>query len=202
MPIQSKHKIIIIEPSPVVQQGLKMLLESNSDFQVIQTFSDYHVFGEKRIDEAFHIVLINPAMINYHKQFIAKNLFLAYPDILVVAIVYNYVDAETLSSFDGVLDIYDDGTQLVKKLTKFVEISQNQETKANIDNIDLSDREKEILISVAIGLTNKEIAEKHHISIHTVISHRKNISRKVGIKTVSGLTIYAIFNNLISEEDL
>ncbi|MCR5709964.1 MAG: helix-turn-helix transcriptional regulator [Bacteroidales bacterium] len=61
----------------------------------------------------------------------------------------------------------------------------------------LSDREKEILVSVARGLLNKEIADLHHISINTVITHRKNITRKIGIKTVPGLTAYAILNNLI-----
>ncbi|MCR5744518.1 MAG: helix-turn-helix transcriptional regulator, partial [Bacteroidales bacterium] len=61
----------------------------------------------------------------------------------------------------------------------------------------LSDREKEILVSVAMGLLNKEIADKHHISINTVITHRKNITRKIGIKTVAGLTAYAILNNLV-----
>ena len=62
---------------------------------------------------------------------------------------------------------------------------------------ELSDREKEILVSVAQGLLNKEIADRHHISINTVITHRKNITRKIGIKTVAGLTAYAILNNLI-----
>ena len=61
----------------------------------------------------------------------------------------------------------------------------------------LSAREKEILVSVAQGLLNKEIADKHHISINTVITHRKNITRKTGIKTVAGLTAYAILNNLV-----
>ena len=62
---------------------------------------------------------------------------------------------------------------------------------------ELSAREKEILVSVAQGLLNKEIADRHHISINTVITHRKNIARKTGIKTVPGLTVYAILNNLI-----
>ena len=62
---------------------------------------------------------------------------------------------------------------------------------------ELTGREKEILVSVAQGLLNKEIADKHNISINTVITHRKNITRKTGIKTVPGLTVYAILNNLI-----
>ena len=65
------------------------------------------------------------------------------------------------------------------------------------DREELSAREKEILVSVASGLLNKEIADRHNISINTVITHRKNITRKIGIKTVAGLTAYAILNNLI-----
>jgi len=66
----------------------------------------------------------------------------------------------------------------------------------------LSEREKEILVSVAQGLLNKEIADRHNISINTVITHRKNITRKTGIKTVAGLTVYAILNNLLDINDI
>ena len=62
---------------------------------------------------------------------------------------------------------------------------------------ELSAREKEILVAVAQGKLNKEIADQYNISIYTVISHRKNITRKTGIKTVAGLTVYALLNNLI-----
>lgn len=62
---------------------------------------------------------------------------------------------------------------------------------------ELSDREKEILVNVSKGLINKEIADRLNISVNTVITHRKNITRKTGIKTVAGLTVYAILNNLI-----
>ena len=61
----------------------------------------------------------------------------------------------------------------------------------------LSAREKEILVCVAKGMLNKEIADAENISIHTVITHRKNITHKTGIKTVAGLTVYALLNNLI-----
>jgi len=62
---------------------------------------------------------------------------------------------------------------------------------------ELSAREKEILVCVAKGMLNKEIADLYNISIYTVITHRKNITRKTGIKTVAGLTVYALLNNLI-----
>ena len=62
---------------------------------------------------------------------------------------------------------------------------------------ELSDREKEVLVQVARGLLNKEIADKLCISVNTVITHRKNITRKIGIKTAPGLTVYAILNGLV-----
>ena len=67
---------------------------------------------------------------------------------------------------------------------------------------ELSAREKEILVAVAKGMLNKEIADLYNISIYTVISHRKNITRKTGIKTVAGLTVYALLNNLIDTNSI
>jgi regulator of cell morphogenesis and NO signaling len=66
----------------------------------------------------------------------------------------------------------------------------------------LSDREKEIVRCVVCGLTNKEVADKLYISVNTVLTHRKNISRKLNIHSVSGLTIYAIVNKLVSLNDV
>ncbi|MDD4085903.1 MAG: helix-turn-helix transcriptional regulator, partial [Bacteroidales bacterium] len=63
-------------------------------------------------------------------------------------------------------------------------------------------REISILKLVALGNTNNEIADKLFISAHTVMTHRKNITRKLGIKTVSGLTVYAILNQLIKLEEV
>ena len=112
-----------------------------------------------------------------------------------------YVDSETLQYFDGILDIYGEGQQMPKKILKILERA-HPKTDPTTENVELSDREKEILITLAQGLANKEIADKLCISTHTVISHRKNIVRKTGIKTVAGLTLYALFNNLISQDDL
>lgn len=60
----------------------------------------------------------------------------------------------------------------------------------------LSKRETEVLRLVTNGLINKEVAEQLNISLQTVLSHRKNISAKLGIKTLSGLTVYAMMNGI------
>lgn len=67
---------------------------------------------------------------------------------------------------------------------------------------ELSEREREVLAKVAQGAINKEIADNLNISLNTVITHRKNITAKLGIKTISGLTVYAILNGIISEQEL
>jgi len=196
-----KYRTIIIEPSEIIREGIKLFLEKNSEFHVAACFSDLQSFEEKVIKEDFQVILFNPALIKFFKSYNVRSLFANYPNVCLIAILYQYVDAETLQYFDGVLDIFDDGEMIAKKIIKIIETTQQQNPQTT-ENIELSDREKDILIALAQGLTNKEIADKLHISTHTVISHRKNIVRKTGIKTVSGLTLYALFNNLVSQDDL
>ena len=89
---------------------------------------------------------------------------------------------------------------------KMLEKSQNNESVSikisnmlsSSDSSDaLSDREKDVVVGVVQGLTNKEIAEKLFIAPNTVITHRRNIARKLQIHTTAGLTIYAIVNKLV-----
>ena len=70
------------------------------------------------------------------------------------------------------------------------------------NNKELSTRETNVLQLIVKGSTNKEIADKLNISLNTVLSHRKNITTKLGIKTVSGLTFYAIMNGIISGDEI
>jgi DNA-binding NarL/FixJ family response regulator len=195
-----KHRIVIIEPSQIVQQGIKSLLSECREFQVIRCYPNYQSFKEETRKTAPDMILINPILVDFHKQFVVKSFFPEYPKTLLVAILYSYVDPETTDSFDGFIDIYDDYAQIVKKLRKT--IVRKMQDEQPLENVELSDREKEILVFVAKGCINKEIAEKLNLSVHTVISHRKNIARKTGIKTVSGMTIYALFNHLILQENL
>ena len=85
-------------------------------------------------------------------------------------------------------------------------VSRNEENKQDKEESEpestLSQREKDIVAEVAKGLTNKEIADRLHLSIHTVTTHRKNISRKTGINSISGITVYAIINKLVDLNDL
>ena len=82
-------------------------------------------------------------------------------------------------------------------------VPEEQEEKTEAaQTSDLSEREKEIIVQVVKGLSNKEIAEALFISVNTVMTHRRNISRKLQIRSAAGLTIYAIVNGLVNLDDV
>ncbi|MFQ3578753.1 MAG: LuxR C-terminal-related transcriptional regulator, partial [Bacteroidales bacterium] len=97
---------------------------------------------------------------------------------------------------DGLISVYDTTEVISVLLNKL--LTPNQSVQNNIKQELLSEREKDVLKLLVKGCSNKEIAEELNISINTVITHRKNISGKTGIKSVSGLTIFAVTQNLIS----
>lgn len=102
--------------------------------------------------------------------------------------------------FTEIIDPYDHDKSIIRKLEK--QLSLIYTPKEGPDSPEgISDREKDVLRLVAVGLTNKEIGDKLFISSHTVITHRKNISAKLGIKTIAGLTMYALINHLILPEE-
>ncbi|WP_347044852.1 response regulator transcription factor, partial [Bacteroides ovatus] len=98
------------------------------------------------------------------------------------------------------ISIFDDLETLSKKIAGLLNVVSEEEEMDNQDT--LSQREKEIVICVVKGMTNKEIAEKLFLSIHTVITHRRNISKKLQIHSAAGLTIYAIVNKLVALSDV
>ena len=202
MNAMTKKRVVVIEPSPAIRLGVSSLLEADgSELSVVGAFCDLEAFHKGAHRMEFDIVLINPTLVSFYRRFNVREMFSDHPDAALAAIVYGYVDSATLDSFDGVLDIYDNGETMVQKLKKTAGEAIGHAAGGG-DNPGLSEREKEILVAVARGMTNKLIADRHNISIHTVISHRKNITRKTGIKTVSGLTMYAVFNNLVPQEEL
>ena len=92
---------------------------------------------------------------------------------------------------------------MIPALSQRKEKQQQEENSGKSADVEeLSAREKEVLIQVVKGLSNKEIADVLFLSTHTVMSHRKNIVRKLNIHSTAGLTIYAIVNGIVSLNDL
>lgn len=194
------YRVLLIEPSEIVAAGLRSML-AGSEFRPLDSgiAADAAPAMERLPVLDPDIVLVNPSVFDSVRR---MSLRAAYPqlhDVPMVAIAYSAYDEEMLKEFDGVVNIFDSQSRILRKLRRSL---VRDDAPAQQDSYELSEREREILVSVARGKTNKEIADMHNISIHTVISHRKNISRKTGIKTIAGLTVYALLNDMIAEADM
>ncbi len=118
---------------------------------------------------------------------------------LWIGVDFGVNNHEFISLFNEIVYFNDSSDMIINKLNR---ISLVQEEAIVLKQDELSDREIEVLSLLVQGLSNKEIADKLIISIHTVVTHRKNIIQKTGIKSQAGLTIYAISKKIISVEGL
>ncbi len=193
------YRLMLIEPSALVSRGIRSLLAEHPEFDNLTVYHDLAHGLEQLTRLRPDLLLINPSVIDFQKRLFVRTLSPALEEIPLIAIVYGLMEEEALKQYDGSIGLYDEPAHIVRKLRKALEKQHPHSVPSRHD--DLSNREKEILVAVARGLTNKEIADMHHISIYTVISHRKNISRKTGIKTISGLTIYALLHQMIDQEE-
>ena len=187
-----RQRILLIEPSEIVAAGMEAIIKKSSEFRLASTLPNLSYY--KNRPDAFDIVIINPAVIDYNERFDIRSIFSSEEhETAVVALTYTSYDENVLRQYDECIGIYDSAARIFQKLNNA--LKERKESKSEL--YELSTRERDILVAVAKGKTNKEIADEFNISIYTVISHRRNISRKLGINSISGLTVYAIMNKLI-----
>ena len=121
----------------------------------------------------------------------------------IMALMTSLCPMSLLRMFDEQISLYDASEQIREKLERLIDVSSDDGSVENgEEQQSLSAREKEIVICVVKGMTNREIADKLFLSAHTVITHRRNIARKLQIHSPSGLTIYAIVNKLVELKDI
>lgn len=189
------RKVLLIMPSVIVARGLEAALAEHGEFRVEGILADLSHASEARLRNMdVDLIIIDPVVFDYVSRASGRARLAEHSSAAVVALKTIPMEDEQIRQYDGVVSMYDDPVAVVKKLRE--SLASHEDTPES-DGYDLSSREKEILVCVAKGMLNKEIADFYNISIHTVITHRKNITRKTGIKTVAGLTVYALLNNLI-----
>ena len=140
------------------------------------------------------LVVVDPVVFEYTLRGNVRSVISQYTDAAVVGLQSISMSDEAWKQYDEVVNIYDAPPVIIRKLRSAL---SSRTELPKLEGEELSAREKEILVCVAKGMLNKEIADYYNISIYTVITHRKNITRKTGIRTVAGLTVYALLNNLI-----
>ena len=121
-------------------------------------------------------------------------------NIKYIALVCSVIDNNVLKEYDDNFAICDNMDVIASKINLLLNTEEEEEKDSGQET--LSEREKEIITCVVKGMTNKTIADKLFLSIHTVITHRRNIARKLQIHSPAGLTIYAIVNKLVELSDI
>ena len=191
-------EIAIVEANTLTSLGLKTILERMIPMAVIRTF---HSFGELTDD--------TPDM--YAHYFISAQIYVEHNAFFLPRKRKTIVLAGDSHQFQlsgvPILNIYQAEEQLVKDILKLHQHAHHDGYPVKdmpptppTTGHELSAREIEVLVLITKGLINKEIADKLNIGLTTVITHLKNITEKLGIKSVSGLTIYAVMNGYVEAD--
>lgn len=197
--MSNKKKVLAVaETSYIIRKGLVYVLSQLSSVSKVVELKEMEDMRYQLNIINPDAVLINPMLLGHpSRQDIRQQLSLNN-DTAIVALVYNIIDEQFYKSYDAVIKINDSEFKIEETLMNCL----NKEHVIQSSQDELSDREKEILISVVKGMSNKEIADYHNISIHTAITHRRNITRKLKVHSISGLTIYAIINKLVDISEI
>ena len=191
------REIAIIERNTLTALGLQTILEELIPDTVIRVFSSFEQLIDDTPDMYAHYFVSISIYFEHTSFFIERKpktivLSAGEPQIQPgVPFLNTFMPQEKL--IKAFMNMRSRGHEKLQRPTKSM--------SDNADNT-LSAREIEVLVLVTKGLINKEIAEKLNISLTTVISHRKNITEKLGIKSVSGLAIYAVMNGFIEVDSI
>lgn len=193
-----KVAYIIVEPVPIVRWALSRIVEEQPNSTVDKEFDSMHRLVDHLQKHSTDVTIVGQSILLGLR---AEHLkLIKSKSKLIVALAENEAQTpnplffETIHQHDSLQNIQ----KAIRKAT--CEMAKHKDNKPN--GSALSDREIDILKDIALGLSAKEIAAKNFISPHTVITHRKNITKKLGIKTTSGLTIYAVLNKHIRIEEV
>ncbi|MDR2119034.1 MAG: LuxR C-terminal-related transcriptional regulator [Tannerellaceae bacterium] len=194
-------KIVVAEVSAIVRSGVEVQMKRLSGFRfhLLEIARSELVHETIRIHKP-DILIINPSMVaGFTLQQLKEEC--GCPAMKCIALLYNLADRSVLLPFDENISIYDTNDEIKQKVERLY-AEELQDITENDEQQILSAREKEIVVCVVRGMTNRAIADRLFLSTHTVITHRRNIARKLQIHSASGLTVYAIVNKLIELKDV
>lgn len=182
-----RFRVAIVEPSAIVAEGLESMLSRYSEYEIVCNVRSLSEYQSQRASDPDVVLLA----LQYAREDVGQ--------ATKIGIQTAIADSDTLRQFQATVSIYSSADELAKILRETLDSPADTNFS---DSHELSERERDVLVLVAKGYTNKEIATELFISPHTVISHRKNIVHKTGIRSVAGLTVYAVLNKLIDSEQL
>jgi len=193
----NKLEIALVASSTLEGTGLKKLITECGITASFYEYTNTHELFEFLVNKSPHYIFVHS-----HKctgtcnQMLQQYLHKSSG----IKLVKMYTHSEAKPDSPLHLNIEEPESTILKNIVRIFE--PVQEVARLVQTTGLSQREIDVLKQVALGLTNKEISDLLNISMHTVITHRKNITAKLGIKTIAGLTVYAVLNNIIHPEEV
>ncbi len=192
-------KILVIEPSFVVREGLKTVLSRMGIGFRFEEETQLRLGFAKTLEKHQpKLLFINHRLAT--SVWNGNKSDTLFKDLIIIGMHFGQLSDIESARYDFMLDLCADKDSMMAQLHLIFDKSELASQSDPSESI--SERETEVLRLVALGFTNNEIGEKLFISVHTVMTHRKNITRKLGIKTVSGLTVYAILNKIIQSAEV
>lgn len=190
-------RFILYEPSFLIRKGLITVIDKIANSKLIAQADNEEELTELLNQEDADILIVNESA--FESKEIVKQLK-HLSGVQIISLTMHKHSKTTDYAVTDTVNIEDTQKIILKKINALI---SNNISKKNIEKKpdEISNREADILKYIALGFSNKEIADKLFLSAHTVVTHRKNITRKLGIKTVPGLTIYAIINKIIDIND-
>lgn len=197
--MSSPIKIAVAEPSLIIRNGMLSVLKrlSGLNIQIVEIPDVSKLDMILRMQHP-DILIINPMLLGvFSLQQIKGDV--EFRKLKCVALQISLTDREAMKDYDQTISVYDTAEQIKEKIQQLqAELSEGDEEPT----VQLSTREKEIIVCVVKGMTNKQVADQLCLSIHTVITHRRNIAAKLQIHSSAGLTIYAIVNKLVELNEI
>ena len=192
---------ILVIDSYLVRKGMVSMLNRIQGVRVLKEFGAGDPFAAYLKSHAVDYIIISQSEFDRSLE-----LFISIPELLEKTILLHDAHSQPVAvdlprkDVRSSIHLMENKESIIQKIRNLLDRRDQSDSESH--SMELSPRETTIVRLVSMGLTNRLIAEKLFLSAHTVMTHRKNISAKLGIKSVSGLTVYAIVNNIITIEEV
>ncbi|MGE5480114.1 MAG: response regulator transcription factor [Chloroflexota bacterium] len=195
---RSAAEIILLEPSYLVRSALSaLLLEEFNKVTVYEEEQDFETLLAAPEALGASCLIVNSLVLDRMGRYLRN----APERVVIIPLYVSTQSPLEASRYKHSIEINDGKSRIIETVNRAINSLPSALKPDSSPAEALTKREQIIIQLVAKGRSSKQIADALSISLHTVVTHRKNISKKLQINSVSGLTVYAILNNLIKIEE-